>query len=194
MILTLESGYDLLCKSNAISPNVHLWFRPARLRKKRDWWVKTPEIGHNADCKAGNRSLYPLHSREISGECKFGDHILPIPSSQCTEAYKQPIPLFTRKRPREELRLLFWKKQYSLTWQKIWLMFFMAPQIYFCVCCFLHMYTLNSCHFFLYLLWIFKKCYQSTCFTVFLLSFPFSFFSFTVGLREAWVRSLKLIR
>lgn len=60
---------------------------------------------------------------------------------------------------------------------------------------FLHMYTLNSCHFFLYLWWIFRKCYQSTCFTVFLLSFSFSFFSpFTVGLREAAMHILKLIR
>lgn len=59
--------------------------------------------------------------------------------------------------------------------------------------CFFHMDTLNSCHFFLYLLWIFKKCYQSTCFSVFLLSFPF-FPPFTVGLREAWGHALKLIK
>lgn len=88
----------------------------------------------------------------------------------------------------------FGRSSTVLLGKKWWLMLFIAPQIFFCVCCFLHMYTLNSCHFFLYLLWIFKKCYQSTCFTVFLLSFPFSFFHFTVGLREAWVRSLKLIR
>lgn len=122
------------------------------------------------------RKQSPSPCEEMAEEWKFDGHVLPSLPCKCTEAYKQPDPLFTRYRPKKEQRLLYQKP--CLTRQNVWLMPFMMPQI---SQCFLHMYTLNSCHFFLYLLWIFKKCYQSTCFTIFLLSF-----STSQRVSEAW--------
>lgn len=117
----------------------------------------------------------PSHCEEMAGEWKFDGHVLPSPPCKCTEAYKPPDPLFTRYRQKKEQRLLYQKP--CLTRQNVWVMPFMTPQI---LRGFLHMYTLNSCHFFLYLLWIFKKCYQSTCFTVLFTVFLY----FTEGLRS----------
>lgn len=118
---------------------------------------------------------------------------LPSPPCKCTEAYKQPDPLFTRYRQKKEWRLLYQKPR--LTRQNVWVMPFMTPQI---LRGFLHMYTLNSCHFFLYLLWIFKKCYQSTCFTILFTVFLYfpeglrslgSSWSSLGGLRPVWADS-----
>ena len=145
--------------------------------KKRDWQVKTLGTGNNPNCKAGKRSRFPLLTREISGEDKFGDHILPIPPSQCTQVYKQTIHYSQEKCQGKDSDYYFRSSSTVLLgkicdWCPLW------HHKYFVVFVgFLHMYTLNSCHFFLYLLWIFKKCYQSTCFTIFFFFLFFPFYS-----------------
>lgn len=128
--------------SNAVPSNVHLQFRPASLlTSKKDLQGKTLGNGNKPNSEANNRSCFPLRSREILRECKFGDHIFPTHPSKCTEAYKEPNPLFTRKRPGRELRLLH-LKQHSLTWQNIWLTPFIASQIIFLLFSFFaHVYT-----------------------------------------------------
>lgn len=127
----------MLYNNNAVPSNVHLWYRP--VYGKRDWQVKTLKMGNNPDCKSDNRSCFPLETREISGEWKFGGHILPILRSKFTVVHKEPNSLFTRKRLQKELRLSS-QEQCSLTWQNIRAMAFMAPQIIFC-CAFIHVYT-----------------------------------------------------
>lgn len=111
--------------------------------------------------------LLPTY-HEASGECEFGDHILPILPPNASRPINSQIHYSQDKGQGKSqddcIRSCAVLLGTMCDWCPLW-----DHKSGFLL--FLHMYTLNSCHFFLYLLWIFKKCYQSTCFTIFLLSF-----------------------